>query len=186
VEITKGFSFASVKTNLVGDYNLPNILCAITVGKYFKVDDEKVKTAIEGYVPSNSRSQLIEIGSNKIILDAYNANPTSMKAAIENFVHIPSANKILILGGMMELGKESIHEHENLISLINNYRWSNVLLVGGDFKKVSNNYIYINSADEAANWLKQQNFQNTYFLIKGSRSIQLEKVLSGFEIPQAQ
>jgi UDP-N-acetylmuramoyl-tripeptide--D-alanyl-D-alanine ligase len=107
-----------------------------------------------------------------------------MKAAIENFVQIPSANKILILGGMMELGKESIHEHENLIALINNYQWSNVLLVGGDFKKVSNNYIYINSADEAANWLKQQNFQNTYFLIKGSRSIQLEKVLKGFEIPQ--
>ena len=186
VEITNGFSFSSIKTNLVGDYNLPNILCAITVGKYFKVDDKKIKTAIESYVPSNSRSQLIEIGSNKIILDAYNANPTSMKAAIENFVHIPSANKILILGGMMELGKESIHEHENLISLINNYKWSNVLLVGGDFKKVSNNYIFINSADEAANWLKQQNFQNTYFLIKGSRSIQLEKVLNGFEIPQQQ
>ncbi len=180
VEITKGFSYPSVKTNLVGDYNLPNILCAITVGKYFKVDDEKIKTAIENYHPSNSRSQLIEVGSNKIILDAYNANPTSMKAAIENFEHIPSANKILILGGMMELGEESIREHENLISLINNYKWSNVLFVGGDFKNVSHHYIYVNSADEAADWLKQQNFQNVYILIKGSRSIQLEKALVAF------
>lgn len=180
VEITKGFSYASVKTNLVGDYNLPNILCAITVGKYFNVDEEKIKTAIEHYHPSNSRSQLIEVGSNKIILDAYNANPTSMKAAIENFEHITSPNKILILGGMMEMGEDSIREHENLISLIDNYKWSNVLLVGGDFKNVSHHYIYVNSADEAADWLKQQNFQNAYILIKGSRSIQLEKALVAF------
>ncbi len=180
VEITKGFSYASVKTHLVGDYNLPNILCAITVGKYFNVDEEKIKTAIEHYHPSNSRSQLIEVGSNKIILDAYNANPTSMKAAIENFEHITSPNKILILGGMMEMGEDSIREHENLISLIDNYKWSNVLLVGGDFKNVSHHYIYVNSADEAADWLKQQNFQNAYILIKGSRSIQLEKALVAF------
>ena len=109
ITLTKGFSFKTIKTNLVGAYNLPNVLCAITIGKYFKVDDEKIKTAIENYFPSNSRSQLIEVGSNKIILDAYNANPTSMKAAIENFAGLPSLNKILILGGMMELGKESIH-----------------------------------------------------------------------------
>jgi UDP-N-acetylmuramoyl-tripeptide--D-alanyl-D-alanine ligase len=181
VKLTKGFSYDTIKTNLVGDYNLPNVLCAITIGKYFKVDDEKIKLAIENYIPSNSRSQLIEVGSNKIILDAYNANPTSMKAAIENFAHIPSANKILVLGGMMELGKESIQEHENLISLINNYTWNDVLLVGGDFKQVSHNFLYVNSADEAAGWLNQQHFQQTYFLIKGSRSIQLEKVLPAFE-----
>jgi len=105
-----------------------------------------------------------------------------MRAAIENFTHIPSAKKVLILGGMMELGKDSIDEHENLISLIDSYKWNNVLLVGGDFKYVSNNHTWVSSADEAVKWLRQQNFQQTYFLIKGSRSIQLEKVLPGFEI----
>ena len=182
VSVTKGADFISVKTQLVGDYNLPNILCTIAVGKHFNVPDEKIKSAIENYIPSNSRSQLIEKGTNKIILDAYNANPTSMRAAIENFTHIPSAKKVLILGGMMELGKDSIDEHENLISLIDSYKWNNVLLVGGDFKYVSNNHTWVSSADEAVKWLRQQNFQQTYFLIKGSRSIQLEKVLPGFEI----
>ena len=182
ITLTKGFSFNTIKTNLVGAYNLPNVLCAITIGKYFKVDDEKIKTAIESYFPSNSRSQLIKVGSNKIILDAYNANPTSMKAAIENFAGFPSTNKILILGGMMELGAESIHEHADLISLINKYKWSNVLLVGGDFKNVHHNFLYVKSSDEAAQWFKQQHFQQAYFLIKGSRSIQLEKVLTAFEI----
>ncbi len=182
IALTKGFSFDTIKTQLVGAYNLPNVLCAIAIGKYFKIDDEKIKTAIESYIPSNSRSQLIEVGSNKIILDAYNANPTSMKAAIENFAHIPSNHKILILGGMMELGAESIREHADLISLINKYKWNNVLLVGGDFKKVAHNFLYVNSADEAAAWIEQQHFIQAYFLIKGSRSIQLEKVLTAFEI----
>ena len=182
IKLTKGFSFKTIKTNLVGAYNLPNVLCAITIGKYFKVDDEKIKAAIENYIPSNSRSQLIEVGSNKIILDAYNANPSSMKAAIENFAGFPSNNKILILGGMMELGVESIKEHADLISLINKYKWNNVLLVGGDFKKTPHNFLYVNNADEAAAWLKKQRFQQTYFLIKGSRSIQLEKALTAFEI----
>lgn len=182
VELTKNFSYQTIKTNLVGAYNLPNVLCAVTVGKYFKVDDEKIKSAIENYIPSNSRSQLIEAGTNKIVLDAYNANPSSMKAAIENFAHISAGNKVLVLGGMMELGTESIAEHESLISFIKSYTWENVLLVGGDFKNVSPSFTYVSSAEEAAAWLKQQHFQETYFLIKGSRSIKLEKALSAFEI----
>ena len=134
MNITKGASFNTIKTNLVGDYNLPNILCAVAIGKYFNVPDEKIKSSIENYTPSNSRSQLIEIGTNKIILDAYNANPTSMKAAIENFANIHADNKVLILGGMMELGEESIAEHTNLLALIHQYNFNNVILVGGDFK----------------------------------------------------
>ena len=181
IQLTKGFSYQALKTNLVGDYNLPNILCAITIGKYFKVDDNAIKTAIENYVPSNSRSQLIEAGSNKIILDAYNANPSSMKLAIENFAHIQSNKKVLILGGMMELGKESIQEHEAIISIINKYKWYNVILVGGDFKNVLHNFIFFNTADEAGAWLKQQHFTESYFLIKASRSIQLERILKVFE-----
>ncbi|MEP6466836.1 MAG: UDP-N-acetylmuramoyl-tripeptide--D-alanyl-D-alanine ligase [Parafilimonas sp.] len=182
VEMNKGASFNIIETNLVGDYNLPNILCAITIGKYFKVDDEKIKLSLENYVPSNSRSQLIEAGTNKIILDAYNANPSSMKAAIENFANINSNKKILVLGGMMELGEESIAEHEHLISLIKKNNFNTVLLVGGDFKKVPSEYMYFNDANEASIYIAQQQFQHTFFLIKGSRSMQMEKVLNAFKV----
>ena len=181
IAFTKGFSFSTIKTNLVGNYNLPNILCAITTGKYFNVPDEKIKSAIENYAPSNSRSQLIEIGSNKIILDAYNANPSSMKAAIENFANIHKKNKVLVLGGMMELGNESIYEHEYLIKLIQQHSFKNVILVGGNFRNAHQSFIYFNKADEAATYIQQQNFQNTYLLIKGSRSMQMEKVLTAFQ-----
>jgi len=179
VEITNGTqSISSVKTQLVGDYNLPNILCAVVIGKYFSVPEEKIKSAIENYVPSNSRSQLIKQGSNTIILDAYNANPSSMKAAIENFAHLHADKKILILGGMMELGKESIEEHKNIIALIKQYPWEKVVLVGGDFGKVDHGFIFFKNSSEAREWFVQQAFEGTSFLIKGSRSMQMEKVLS--------
>jgi UDP-N-acetylmuramoyl-tripeptide--D-alanyl-D-alanine ligase len=182
VAITKGFSFGTIKTNLVGSYNLPNILCAITIGKYFNVPNEKIESSIENYVPTNSRSQLIEIGTNKIILDAYNANPSSMKVAIENFSSIHSHHKILVLGAMMELGDVSIQEHENLVKLIRQYGFKNVILVGGNFKSMHQLYTYFDKADEAASFIEQQNFQQAYFLIKGSRSMQMEKVLTAFKI----
>jgi len=177
VAVTKGVSFNTLSTQLVGAYNLPNILCAVAVGKYFNVPGEKIKTAIESYAPSNSRSQLVEQGSNKIILDAYNANPSSMKAAIENFAKIDASHKVLLLGGMMELGEESKQEHAGLIELINNYRWDKVVLVGGDFEHVRHPYIYFDTSAEAAVWLKEQGFENTYLLVKGSRSMQMEKVM---------
>jgi len=182
VEFTNGTAFQTIQTNLVGDYNLPNILCAVTIGKYFNVPDNKIKSSIENYVPSNSRSQLLEIDSNKIILDAYNANPSSMKVAVENFKHINSANKVLVLGGMMELGDESVYEHENIIKLIQQNNFINVILVGGNFKNTHQSFTYFDKADEAANYIKQQKFHNTYFLIKGSRSMKMEKVLSAFAI----
>jgi len=182
VTITKGASFNNIKTNLVGAYNLPNILCAVTVSKYFKVPDEKIKAALESYVPSNSRSQLIEIGTNKIILDAYNANPTSMKVAIENFVNIHAGDKVLILGGMMELGEASVDEHEKLLRLIEKNNFNEVILVGGDFEKAHTPYNYFQTAAAAAAYIAQRNFQHTYFLIKGSRSIQTEKVLNAFKV----
>lgn len=177
VAVTKGASFNMLNTQLVGGYNLPNILCAVAIGKHFNVPDEKIKAAIENYAPGNSRSQLVEQGTNKIILDAYNANPSSMKAAVENFAGIDAAHKVLLLGGMMELGEESKQEHESLITLINNYRWDKVVLVGGDFKHVTHPYIYFDTSAEAAVWLKEQGFENTYLLVKGSRSMQMEKVL---------
>lgn len=178
VEITKGLSVSSLQTQLVGSYNLPNILCAAAIGKYFTVPDDKIKQAIEHYTPGNSRSQMVEKGSNKIILDAYNANPTSMKAAIENFAAIHADNKVLMIGGMMELGDESLQEHEQIIDLIKKYNWKDVVLVGGDFAKATHPFIFFKNSSEAAQWFTQQNFQNTYFLIKGSRSMQMEKVIT--------
>lgn len=180
VAFTKGTSFNAIQTNLVGDYNLPNILCAVTLGKYFNVPEEKIQSAIKNYIPSNSRSQLIEAGSNKIILDAYNANPSSMKAAIENFKNIHADNKVLILGGMMELGEESVHEHELLVQLIKQHHFDNVVLVGGNFKTTHQQFIYFNTAVEACDYIKHQQFKNSFILIKGSRSMQMEKVLAAF------
>jgi UDP-N-acetylmuramoyl-tripeptide--D-alanyl-D-alanine ligase len=177
VAITSGLDITPIKTQLVGDYNLPNILCAVAVGKYFDVPAAGIQAAIEQYVPSNSRSQMIVQGSNHIILDAYNANPSSMKPAIENFARISSNHKILLLGGMMELGKESIAEHAGIVQLIRQYQWEQVVLVGGDYKHVPHPFIYFDNAMEAKTWLQQQHFENCYILVKGSRSMQMEKVV---------
>ncbi|HLK29865.1 MAG TPA: UDP-N-acetylmuramoyl-tripeptide--D-alanyl-D-alanine ligase [Puia sp.] len=176
-EMTSGTSIKKIKTQLVGDYNLPNILAAVAVGKYFNVEDEKIKSAIENYEPSNSRSQMIEKGSNKIILDAYNANPSSMKAAVENLAKLHAEKKVLMLGAMAELGEESLEEHKNLISLIQKYAWHKVVLVGGDFLKIENPFRTLKSSLEAKEWFQKENLQNAYILIKGSRSMQMEKVL---------
>lgn len=176
VAITTGADISIIKTNLVGEYNLPNVLLAVAIGKYFNVPDEKIKWALENYVPSNSRSQLIEKDSNKIILDAYNANPSSMKAAIENFAKMSGEDKVLVLGGMMELGPESLQEHQNLVDLINKYKWKAVVLVGGDFNKAAHPFSFFENSLQAAAWYKDQHFSNSNILIKGSRSTAMEKV----------
>lgn len=177
VLMTGGTGIGEVKTNLVGSYNLPNILLAAAVGKYFNVPDEKIKESLENYFPSNSRSQLIQKGSNSIILDAYNANPTSMKAAIENFAKMEGADKILMLGGMMELGPESQREHQALVDIIGTYKWKKVVLVGGDFSKADHSYTFFENSMQARDWFKDQHFINSSILIKGSRSTAMEKVL---------
>lgn len=178
VTVTQGFAQPrTIKTQLVGDYNLPNILCAVVIGKYFSVPEEKIVAAIEQYAPSNSRSQLVQRGTNTIVLDAYNANPTSMKAAIENFAKIPADNKVLMLGGMMELGEQSVAEHEAIVQLIKQHPWKQVVLVGGDFSKTYHGFIFFPDSAAAAQWFAGQGFEHTHFLIKGSRSMQMEKIL---------
>ena len=178
VLITKGFTTpTTIHTQLVGDYNLPNVLCAVAIGIYCKVPEEKIVAAIENYAPSNSRSQLMQLGSNQIILDAYNANPSSMKLAIENFARLSVSNKVLMLGGMMELGEESIAEHEAIAALIDQHQWDQVVLVGGDFSKIKHPYLYFPDAFAAKKWFIEQDFKNAYLLIKGSRSMQMEKII---------
>ena len=176
LRITAGADISIIGTRFVGDYNLPNVLAAVAVGKHFGVPDKAIKTAIEMYIPSNSRSQLIEQDSNDIILDAYNANPSSMRAAIENFAVKPGA-KVLILGAMAELGPESLNEHRGIVDLIGQYQWQDVVLVGGDFQKIDHPYHRFNNSREAAQWLHHAGLKDAYILIKGSRSMKMEEVL---------
>ena len=164
-------------TQLVGAYNLPNVLVAVAVGRYFKVSDEQIRNAIAGYAPSNSRSQLIDRGKQKIILDAYNANPTSMRAAIESFAASHYPNKVLILGGMAELGAESEKEHRSIVELIQKYPWKQVVLVGGDFQKIPHPYQRFDDSAAAAAWCRQQDWDDACLLIKGSRSMKMERIL---------
>ncbi len=166
-----------IKSKLAGAYNFSNIMAAVSIGRYFDVEDKKIKSAIENYIPSNSRSQLIHQNSNTIILDAYNANPGSMKAAIENFATMKGNKKILLLGAMMELGTESEKEHAELISLIDKYIWQDVVLVGKNFNTLNHKYIKYDSALQVKDWLQNQHLENAQILIKGSRSMQMEKVL---------
>lgn len=173
----KGTTINNIHSQLVGDYNLPNILVAVATGMYFKVPEEKIKSSIEKYTPSNSRSQLLTRGDNTIILDAYNANPSSMKAAIENFAKMHYTDKVLLLGAMAELGPESIDEHKALVELIRGFHWKEVVLVGGDFTKIQHPFTSFANSTEAAAWLKQKAFHKTALLVKGSRSMQMEKVL---------
>jgi UDP-N-acetylmuramoyl-tripeptide--D-alanyl-D-alanine ligase len=178
VDITSEPSIGIISTQLVGDYNLSNVLAAVCIGLHFKVPPIKIKTAIEEYKPSNSRSQLIEVGTNKIILDAYNANPSSMKLAIENFAKMQVDKKVLMLGGMAEMGEASLTEHQAIVDLILLHKWENVVLVGGDFGKINHPYIYFHTSLEAREWYKNQSFKDSYLLIKGSRSMKMEEILS--------
>jgi UDP-N-acetylmuramoyl-tripeptide--D-alanyl-D-alanine ligase len=171
----------TVSSQLVGSYNLPNILCALTIGKHFDVPENKMVEAIANYAPSNSRSQLITKDTNTIILDAYNANPSSMKVAIENFAKLAGQNKIVMLGAMMELGEHAAVEHLALLQLIAGYSFESVVLVGDDFLAHQNlvpQFIYFKTTVEAKDWLAKTNPTHAQLLIKGSRSMQMETVLA--------
>ncbi|TAN20977.1 MAG: UDP-N-acetylmuramoyl-tripeptide--D-alanyl-D-alanine ligase [Chitinophagaceae bacterium] len=170
----------TIDTQLIGGYNVYNVLAAVAVGKYYKVDKKDIVNAIQSYAPGNARSQLIKKGDNYFVLDAYNANPSSMKAAIENFANSTfedSDKKILMLGAMMELGKESVEEHQKVIDLISQYPWEKVILTGGDFSKINHPYLYFPNAEPVRDWLTQQHYHHAAILIKGSRLMQMEKVI---------
>lgn len=178
VQVKGNSQVGFIQTQLVGAYNFPNVMAAVAVATHFGVPEKDIAPAIASYVPSNNRSQVIQQGSNTIIMDAYNANPSSMKAAIENFAGIQADKKILLLGAMMELGTDSIKEHQDLVTLLERTHWDAVVLVGGDFKKITHPYIFLENSTEAGKWLQQQQFEHAHILIKGSRSTGMEKVLS--------
>ncbi|NBT16570.1 MAG: UDP-N-acetylmuramoyl-tripeptide--D-alanyl-D-alanine ligase [Chitinophagia bacterium] len=164
-------------TNLVGAYNLPNIEAAICIGDHFNIPFIKIAQAIATYVPDNARSQLIKKDGNDIILDAYNANPSSMQVAIENFANQSSNNKFLFLGGMMELGEDSVKEHQAIVDLLIQKRLNKVTLVGGDFEKTTHPFQFFRQVDEAKAWLAENKPHDALLLIKGSRSTRMEKLM---------
>ena len=166
-----------IQTQLVGAYNLPNVLAAIAVGHYFGVDIDTIKKALEQYVPSNSRSQLIERGTNKVILDAYNANPTSMKLALENMAGLDAESKWLLLGAMKEMGNESVIEHQALVDLAVSLGFKNVLLTGSEFAVVKHDYICFATSEEMKEYLLLHKPEHATILIKGSRGSKMEVAL---------
>ncbi|MCK4661912.1 MAG: UDP-N-acetylmuramoyl-tripeptide--D-alanyl-D-alanine ligase [Bacteroidales bacterium] len=168
-----------IKTKLVGKYNFENVLAAICIGNHLGISDIDIKNAIENYKPANNRSQLLKTENNTIFLDAYNANPTSMKTAIDNIVFIKANNKVLILGDMLELGNETMIEHASIINYIQNKGFKNVYLIGENFAEVLDDKKYksfINTS-EFINWLKENKIYKSNILIKGSRGGELEKAV---------
>ncbi|OSY88133.1 UDP-N-acetylmuramoyl-tripeptide--D-alanyl-D-alanine ligase [Tenacibaculum holothuriorum] len=167
-----------IVSNLIGKYNFSNIAAAITIGEYFNVSSEGIVKAIETYVPTNNRSQIIKIGNNEIILDAYNANPTSMKAALENFNDIKAADKIVVLGDMFELGDDSLKEHQSISDLCESLNFDKVILVGENFNKVETNINQkFSSFDDLINNVNSLDLNKAHILIKGSRGMALERLV---------
>ena len=173
----------TINTHLVGAYNFPNVMVAIAAGLYFGIPIDEIKTALAAYNPDNSRSQWLQKGSNKIILDAYNANPTSMRAAILNFAEATLQNKALWIGGMKEMGTEELNEHRDLVALISTYNWQNVILVGKEFEPVKNEYTWFENSTEAAAYIKKHPPENSAILIKGSRGSKMEILLEALTTP---
>jgi len=169
-----------IETKLIGGYNFNNILTAVTIGNYFHVENERIKAALEAYTPTNNRSQFLQKNKNDYILDAYNANPTSMRIALENFDEIDTLlPKIAILGDMLELGEESIAEHQKIVDLAAQLNYGQTLLVGNEFSKIklSANMRHFEDVKALKTWFDAQHFSGFYFLIKGSRGIRLENLL---------
>lgn len=163
-----------IDTNLVGDYNFHNVMTAVAVGSYFGVAMSDIVHAIGEYLPDNSRSQWKNKGTNHLILDAYNANPTSMQAAITNFAATDLPNKMLWIGGMKEMGKDERQEHELLVALIAKYRWKDVILVGNEFKDIQDGYAWFEDSKTAATHIKNSIPENSSILVKGSRGSRME------------
>lgn len=170
----------NILSNLIGSYNFNNISAAITIGNYFNIPSELIKKAIERYIPSNNRSQVINTNTNKIILDAYNANPTSMKAALESFSKLKANHKTVILGDMFELGEYSSKEHQNIVEEVEKNNFDVVFLIGENFYNTisrTNKIIKFKSFKDLEKYLQNNSITDSTLLVKGSRGMALERVV---------
>ncbi|MCK4676790.1 MAG: UDP-N-acetylmuramoyl-tripeptide--D-alanyl-D-alanine ligase [Bacteroidales bacterium] len=172
-------SSVEIQTKLFGKYNFENILAAVAVGDHFQVPYEDIKDALEAYEPQNNRSQIFKTEHNTLVLDAYNANPTSMEQAIISFAEIQNDNKLLILGDMNELGDQSKNEHRNVFKLLKKYNLQNIILVGPVFSSIAqeSNYLGFLQVEDVINWIKKNPVNSFIILIKGSRLNRLEALI---------
>ncbi|MFN7116453.1 MAG: UDP-N-acetylmuramoyl-tripeptide--D-alanyl-D-alanine ligase [Saprospiraceae bacterium] len=169
-----------VNSQLFGKHNFANIMTAIVLGRYFKVPAHKIKAAIEHYKPLSNRSQILQIDSNTFLMDAYNANPSSMEQAILTFAEMKGTHKIAILGDMLELGEASAVEHSLIAQMAVNQGFDQVVLVGKEFESEARKHhvLHFENVTTLREWFETQHFTNTVFLLKASRGIQLEKMLA--------
>lgn len=173
----KGGDRHEVQTQLIGEYNFPNALAAVTIGCFFGVEPQKIDKALSAYTPQNNRSQLKKTESNTLIIDAYNANPTSMMAALTNFQNMDAAHKMVILGDMRELGAESVAEHQKIVDYIKECHFEKVVLVGEQFAASLHGYQSYPDVQELIRHLQTDKPQNCMILIKGSNGIRLSTVV---------
>jgi UDP-N-acetylmuramoyl-tripeptide--D-alanyl-D-alanine ligase len=178
--VVVNYSDLQISSHLIGLYNANNLNAALTIGKYFDVDDVVIKEALESYIPENNRSQMMLKGTNEIILDAYNANPSSMLVAIENFLQLEKPNKMLVLGDMFELGEESQAEHKAIIALLSSEEKAVCCFIGVDFytnRIEKSNFYFYETFGAFSDFLKVNKIENSTILIKGSRGMALERTL---------
>ena len=178
--VSIAFEGIHIESQMIGSYNFANIAAAVSIGKYFGIQTEKIKTAIEGFVPENNRSQIINRLSNRVILDAYNANPNSMEVAIQNLANLSASKKVAILGDMFEIGKDTSIEHKKIADQAMSSGLDRVYLIGEAFAdtQISGKELFLcKSFDEFTALFTQHTFKDTTFLIKASRGMALERVL---------
>ena len=165
------------KTHFIGSYNGENMLAAIAIGYHFQVSDEEIKHALQTYEPSNNRSQFTLTESNRIIVDAYNANPTSMCAALTNFEQMQAEHKMVILGDMLELGNQSLEEHQHIVDQLKEMQLERVILIGNTFKATHHAFEHFDTKETLIEALQKEPINNATLLLKGSHGIALEKCI---------
>ncbi|HLW06091.1 MAG TPA: UDP-N-acetylmuramoyl-tripeptide--D-alanyl-D-alanine ligase, partial [Marinilabiliaceae bacterium] len=173
-------SWQKTTMQLSGLYNFENALAAVAIGRYFEVSAAEINKALEDYQPKNHRSQVVKTKQNTLFLDAYNANPTSMAAALDNFEKTTAYNKILVLGGMKELGSESKEEHLKLVNRLKNTSFTQCFLVGEEFQEIlpkDKRFYWFSTGEELCRHLKNNSITDNYILVKGSRANKLEEVV---------
>lgn len=166
-----------VQTNLVGTYNADNLLAAIVMGLFFEIEPESINEAIKEYIPENHRSQYLKTDNNDLVIDAYNANPSSMEAALRNFANLKYPHKTVILGDMLEMGAFSDDDHRETVDLISALKFDKVFLIGDNFSKIESSYVTFRNVEEFITYIKDNPLINTAILLKGSNGIGLEQAI---------